>query len=213
MQLPRLRPSPRAPSFRSVAALATLTGAVLASLAAAGPDAVEVQVSTADGFQYSELAGGRAIVMLPVSEHLTDREHARRLSALMDRNAPDNRFVTSGEVESVLQGALMASAFDSLLTAVASIQPATSFSLLSSLADRFSAGHALVPVNVAVDNADKHYALDVMFVLVDLGSGRPRLIMSAGDAINGKQARRPAEREKLEADTLAAVLGVLAKRD
>jgi hypothetical protein len=207
---PRSTSARRLRAASIVLAVAVILSALPGDRARAGQGgSVEVQVSKADGFSYGELAPAQPIVMFPVSSRVANVEQARRLSETLGREAKETQFIEPAAVASMIRTEFLGSAFDSLVTTMSTIQPASSFTVLSAVAGRFAARHALVPINVAIDRADAHYAIDMMFILVDLRSGQPRLIMSAGDAIDGQQASNRTQRDELEAQTIRAVLHAL----
>jgi hypothetical protein len=176
---------------------------------AAAADDIEVRIAQADGFSFGELEPVKPIVMFPVSAKVTTADTARRLSASMGREASTGSFVDPAKVQSLITSQLMSSAYDSLVTTMSSVQPATSLRVLDTVASRFKARHALVPINIAIDEQRSHYGFDIMFVLVDLKTGRPRIIMSAGDALDGDVAGKRASRDDLESRTLRAILTAL----
>lgn len=171
----------------------------------------EVSISTADGFRAAELGANHPIVMFPITRRIAGAEPARRLSATLADEAAGSRFVAPGQVTTLLHQQFLESAYDSLVVSMATIQPASSFSVLSTVANRFAARHALIPVDVMIENSKEHYAVDMMFVLVDLISGSPRVIMSARDTIDGAQADRPGQQSALESETVRAILEALRK--
>jgi len=177
-----------------------------------GTDDIEVRVAKADGFTYRELEPVRPIVMFPISVKAAGANHASRLSNPWGDVADPSRFVAPGQVEKLIRSGYLATAYDSLVTTMATVQPASSLALLNRVANHFSARHALVPVDVVIDGSDDHYALDAMFVLVDLKSGHPRLIMSAGNTLAGKEAAKSAPQAEVATQTFRAVLTALRER-
>ncbi len=188
------------------------TGVRVSTAAGQSPDDVEVQVSKAYGFTYGELKPVRPIVMFPISAKTAGTGNTSHLPSSWASAADPSRFVAPLQVEKLISTSYLTTAYDSLVTTLSMMQPASSLRLLSKVANKFSARHALVPVDVAIDNSEAHYALDVMFVLVDLESGRPRLIMSAGQALDGEEATKNAPQAEVAAQTFRAILTALRKR-
>ena len=184
--------------------ICTVAVGLLASQAETGDlDRVDLRVSKADGFAYRDLKSSRPIVMFPVSPKIADFATAKRLSSALDDQAESSRFISPNQVQKVLQNRYLSSGFDSLVTTLSTVQPAESFSVLSTVANNFSARHALVPVDVIIDNSNNRYTFDVMFVLVDMESGSPCLVMSATDWAT------EAKKDEVESLTFQAILRVL----